>query len=288
MRLKDKAVLITGAAHGIGRATLELFAREGARLVACDIEEGPLREAAEAVGAHPVVMDVADPASVERGFAEALAHLGRLDGVVHYAGITRDNFHWKMPLEDWEVVLRVNLTGSFLVAKAASEAMREKNPGSIVLTASRVYLGNLGQANYAASKAGVVGLTRTLALELGRWGIRVNALAPGFIETRMTAKVPEKVREKAIAATPLGRAGKPLEVAYAALFLVSDESTQNLHLPHTPHKLSPPPPGGPRPRAWSSRRMTCTTSSGKRTRAAPSLASRQLPLPSIPTQWASR
>lgn len=207
MRLKDKAVLITGAAHGIGRATLELFAKEGARLVACDIEEGPLREAAEAVGAHPVVMDVADPASVERGFAEALAHLGRLDGVVHYAGITRDNFHWKMPLEDWELVLRVNLTGSFLVAKAASEAMREKNPGSIVLTASRVYLGNLGQANYAASKAGVVGLTRTLALELGRWGIRVNALAPGFIETRMTAKVPEKVREKAIAATPLGRAG---------------------------------------------------------------------------------
>jgi len=98
MRLKDKAVLITGAAHGIGRATLELFAKEGARLVACDIEEGPLREAAEAVGAHPVVMDVADPASVERGFAEALAHLGRLDGVVHYAGITRDNFHWKMPL----------------------------------------------------------------------------------------------------------------------------------------------------------------------------------------------
>jgi len=95
MRLKDKAVLITGAAHGIGRATLELFAKEGARLVACDIEEGPLREAAEAVGAHPVVMDVADPASVERGFAEALAHLGRLDGVVHYAGITRDNFHWK-------------------------------------------------------------------------------------------------------------------------------------------------------------------------------------------------
>ena len=233
MRLKDKAVLITGAAHGIGRATLELFAREGARLVACDIEEGPLREAAEAVGAHPVVMDVADPASVERGFAEALAHLGRLDGVVHYAGITRDNFHWKMPLEDWELVLRVNLTGSFLVAKAASEAMREKNPGSIVLTASRVYLGNLGQANYAASKAGVVGLTRPLGLELGRGGIRrdalrgitVNAVAPGFIETRMTAKVPEKVREKAIAATPLGRAGKPLEVAYAALFLVSDESS---------------------------------------------------------------
>ncbi|RTH32876.1 SDR family oxidoreductase, partial [Thermus scotoductus] len=156
---------------------------------------------------------------------EALEAMGRLDGVVHYAGITRDNFHWKMPLEDWEAVIRVNLTGSFLVAKAASEAMREKNPGSIVLTASRVYLGNLGQANYSAAKAGVVGLTRTLALELGRWGIRVNALAPGFIETRMTAKVPEKVREKAIAATPLGRTGKPIEVAYAALFLVSDESS---------------------------------------------------------------
>jgi 3-oxoacyl-[acyl-carrier protein] reductase len=224
-RLEGKNVLITGAAHGIGRATLELFAREGARLVACDLDREGLEAASQATGAIPVAMDVADPASVERGFAEALRALGRLDGVVHYAGITRDNFHWKMPLEDWELVLKVNLTGSFLVAKAASEAMRERNPGSIVLTASRVYLGNLGQANYAASKAGVVGLTRTLALELGRYGIRANALAPGFIETRMTEKVPEKVREKAIAATPLGRTGKPLEVAYAALFLVSDESS---------------------------------------------------------------
>ncbi len=170
MRLKDKAVLITGAAHGIGRATLELFAKEGARLVACDVEEGPLKEAAEAVGAHPVAMDVADPASVERGFAEALAHLGRLDGVVHYAGITRDHFHWKMPLEDWELVLKVNLTGSFLVAKAASEAMREKNPGSIVLTASRVYLGNLGQANYAAPRRGWWGLPGPWPWSLGGGG----------------------------------------------------------------------------------------------------------------------
>ncbi len=225
MRLKDKVVLVTGAAHGIGRKSLEVFAREGARLIACDLEEEPLREAAEAVGALAVPMDVADPRSVEEGFGRALAEFGRLDGVAHYAGITRDNFHWKMPLEDWELVLRVNLTGSFLVAKAASEAMRERNPGSIVLTASRVYLGNLGQANYSASKAGVVGLVRTLALELGRWGIRVNALAPGFIETRMTAKVPEKVREKAIAATPLGRVGQPEEVAYAALFLLSDEAS---------------------------------------------------------------
>lgn len=224
MQLKDKVILITGAAHGIGRATVARFAAEGAQLIACDIELEPLAEV-EALGALPVTMDVADPESVAAGFEAALARFGRLDGVVHYAGITRDSFHWKLALADWEAVLRVNLTGSFLVAQAASSAMRERNPGAIVLTASRVYLGNLGQANYAAAKAGVVGLTRTLALELGRYNIRVNALAPGFIETRMTAAVPDKVRDKAIAATPLGRSGRADEVAAAALFLVSDASS---------------------------------------------------------------
>jgi 3-oxoacyl-[acyl-carrier protein] reductase len=148
-----------------------------------------------------------------------------VDALVHYAGITRDAVHWKMSLEDWELVLKVNLTGSFLVASAVGEVMRQQRSGSIVLTSSRSYLGNFGQANYAASKGGVVSLTRTLALELGRYNVRVNALVPGFIETRMTEAVPAELRERTISLTPLGRAGKPEEVAYAALFLASDEAS---------------------------------------------------------------
>jgi 3-oxoacyl-[acyl-carrier protein] reductase len=224
-RLEGKVAIVTGAAHGIGLATARLFAAEGARVVAADLDEAVLADRAAEMGAVAVPTDVTDAGSAGRMVARAIEAFGRVDALVHYAGITRDAMHWKMSVEDFELVLRVNLTGSFVVARAVSEAMRAQRSGSIVLTASRVHLGNVGQANYSASKGGVVSLARTLALELGRYNVRVNALAPGFIETRMTAPVPEPVREKAIASTPLQRTGRPEDVARAALFLASDEAS---------------------------------------------------------------
>ncbi|RDI94997.1 SDR family NAD(P)-dependent oxidoreductase [Meiothermus sp. QL-1] len=223
-RLEGKVILVTGAAHGIGRAALEFFAKEGARLVGVDLEAEPLAEAVGSldVEALAIPADVADPQGVEAAFAEALEEFGRLDGVAHFAGVARSRLLWKMPLEEWEEVLRVNLTGSFLVAKKAGEVMTE---GSLVLTSSVAALGALGVAHYAASKMGVVGLVRTLALELARKGIRVNALVPGLIETRMTAGLPEWSWAQEVEASPLKRPGRPLEVAQAALFLLSDEAS---------------------------------------------------------------
>ncbi len=226
-RMRNKVTLITGAAHGIGLATAQLFLQEGATVVGADVDHSSLTERANQLGPAfvPMYVDVTKPESVRELVEECAKSFGRIDALVHYAGITRDAVHWKMSLEDWESVLKINLTGSFLMAAAVSEVMRQQRSGSIVLTSSRSYLGNFGQANYAASKGGVVSLTRTLALELGRYSVRVNALCPGFIETRMTAAVPADVRERTINLTPLGRPGRPEEVAYAALFLASDEAS---------------------------------------------------------------
>lgn len=225
-RLENKVIIVTGAAHGIGLATAELFAAEGAKVVAVDIDEAALRVGKSRLSSSLSLLgDVTDPESIEGVIGRAISEFGKIDGLVHYAGITQDAMHWNMSLESFERVIRVNLTGSFIVARAASEIMRERQEGSIVLTASRVYLGNIGQANYAASKGAVVSLARTLALELGRSNVRVNVLAPGFIETRMTQQIPKKLRERAIASTPLQRAGSPEDVARAALFLSSEDSS---------------------------------------------------------------
>jgi 3-oxoacyl-[acyl-carrier protein] reductase len=227
LRLDGKVIIITGAAQGIGLATAELFGREGAKVVAVDIDEAALEKGRSKLPKGSLVFssDVTQPESVDSFVAGAVAEYGKVDGLVHYAGVTQDALHWNMSLESFEQVVRVNLTGTFTVATAVSKVMREQQEGTIVLTASRVYLGNIGQANYAASKGAVVSLTRTLALELGRSNVRVNALAPGFIETRMTAQIPAKLHEKAIASTPLQRAGQPLDVARVALFLTSSDSS---------------------------------------------------------------
>lgn len=225
MRLSGKIAIVTGAASGIGRATALRFAAEGARVVAIDLDERAVRDA---VGVQALALgaDVADEGAVAAAVARTKETYGRIDVLAHYAGITRDAMSWKMDLDAWEAVLRVNLTGTFLVAKAVATVMRESGTGgSIVLTSSRSYLGNVGQANYAASKGGVVSLMRTMALEYGKSNVRVNALAPGYIETPMTAAMPEKLRTLAVETTPLLRAGSPEEVAAAALFLASDDAS---------------------------------------------------------------
>lgn len=216
-RLSGRVAIVTGAASGIGRATMETFAREGARIVAVDTQPVDVREGDIAAQA-----DITDPAAVAAVVAESVRRLGPIDILAHFAGITRDAIADSLTLEAWDAVLRVNLTGSFVVAQAVARSMRDG--GSIVFASSISAYGNIGQANYAASKAGVIGLTRTLALELGKRSIRVNAIAPGFIETPMTRTVPEKIRDRAVAATPLRRTGLPAEIAAVALFFASDDA----------------------------------------------------------------
>ena len=227
MRLADKTVVITGAGHGLGAATVDLFMRQGANVVAVDKDEQALFATLSGFGekAQAVPADVTNEREMQEVVERARHKYGRVDGLVHYAGITRDALFLRMNLSDFEEVLHVNLTGSFVAARAVSAVMARQESGSIVFTSSRVYLGNIGQANYAASKGGVVSLCRTLALELAPHNIRINALAPGFIDTRMTKAVPAKIREKALASIPLRRVGQPKEVAQAALFLISDDAS---------------------------------------------------------------
>jgi 3-oxoacyl-[acyl-carrier protein] reductase len=224
-RLAEKTAIVTGAASGIGRATLARFISEGARVVAVDRDEAALERAIMELGAaaSAYAADITDPSAMAALAAHVLAQHGGIDILAHFAGITKDALYQKMSLDDWNAVIHVNLTGTFVVAQAIAPLMRDG--GAIVLTSSRSYFGNIGQANYAASKGGVVSLTRTLALELGKRGIRVNAIAPGFIETPMTSVVPDKLRDRAIEQTPLKRTGKPEEIASVALFLASSDSS---------------------------------------------------------------
>lgn len=224
-RLEGKIAIVTGAASGIGRATMARFVREGAQVIAVDRDgaaaQAAIAEHGAAATAHAT--DITDPTAMAALVAEVVAVHGGIDILAHFAGITKDALYQKMSLADWNAVITVNLTGTFVVAQAVAPVMRDG--GAIVLTSSRSYFGNIGQANYAASKGGVVSLARTLALELGKRGIRVNAIAPGFIETPMTSVVPDKLRDRSIAETPLKRTGKPEEIASVAYFLASPDSS---------------------------------------------------------------
>jgi 3-oxoacyl-[acyl-carrier protein] reductase len=221
-------VLVTGAANGIGRAIASRLLAEGAAVALADVDAERCAEAAATLGdgAHAVEVDVADPASVDAGVERAVELLGGLDALVSNAGIVRDRRLGRMSDEDWRTVIEIDLGGCFHCARAALEPLTRSGHGRIVNISSRAYLGNPGQANYSAAKAGVLGLTRALSLELGAAGIAVNAVAPGMIETELIRSHPssEEIIRRAAEATPLGRIGKAEDVAAAVAFLLSDDA----------------------------------------------------------------
>ncbi|KPJ68223.1 hypothetical protein AMJ44_06895 [candidate division WOR-1 bacterium DG_54_3] len=227
MQFKDKTALITGAAQGIGKALAQAFAKEGANIAVSDVNlELATQTANEIKGSGvktiPLKMNVADPTEVEAGVKRAIEELGKIDILVNNAGITKDNLFLRMKKEDWDAVISVNLTGVFNLCKMVSRLMMKERYGRIINIASVAgEMGNVGQANYSASKAGVVGLTKTLARELAPRGVTVNAIAPGFIQTAMTDRIPEEIKKKILDQIPLGKLGRPEDVAAAALFLAS-------------------------------------------------------------------
>jgi len=228
--LKEKVALVTGASQGIGRTTALVLAQAGAKIAAAARNTEKLASlVSEITGsggeALAVPMDVADAAQVKAGFQQVLAKFGRLDILVNNAAITRDTLALRMKLEDWDAVLRTNLTGAHLCIQQALGAMLKQRSGRIINVSSVVaQIGNAGQANYVASKAGLIGLTRAIAVEVASRNITVNAVAPGFIDTPMTEVLPAELKEKLKSLIPLGRFGTDRDVAAAIAFLASDEA----------------------------------------------------------------
>ena len=231
MRLKDKVAMITGAGRGIGRATALAFAREGARVVVAELDEASGRDTAAAVegaGGQALFVrtNVSRAEDAEAVVRAAVERFGRLDVLVNNAGVLADSTLLKMTDEAWERVLQVNLTGVFLCTRAAGRVMAQQGSGRIINASSVSGLyGSFGQTNYSATKAAVVAMTRVWARELGRKGVTVNAIAPGMIDTDMIRTMPEQALEAAKQRTPLGRFGKPSEVAAVYVFLASDEAS---------------------------------------------------------------
>jgi 3-oxoacyl-(acyl-carrier-protein) reductase len=228
-RLTDKIAIITGSGRGLGAATALRMAQEGAHVVVNDISAEAANETAAAIeklGRRALVSthDVSDTKAANALVDEAKKAFGRVDILVNNAGITRDSMLHKLTEEKWDEVIRVNLKGPFNMGQACAKLMMENKYGKIVNLASIAWLGNIGQTNYSASKAGVVGLTRTWALELARYQINVNAIAPGLIDTQMTQAIPAEVKDKFIGKIPMRRIGKPEDIAAIVCFLASDES----------------------------------------------------------------
>ncbi len=226
-RLKDKIAIITGAAAGIGEVTAKLFAEEGAAVTLCDVAMEPLEKVATDIKAKDgkaiaVKCNVADEADVKSLIATTVDTFGKIDILINNAGITRDGVAIRMTEDNWDLVMDINLKGTFLCCKHAIAKMNRG--GKIVNTASISSLGNPGQANYAASKMGVIGLTKTLALEYARKQLCVNAVAPGAVETPMLLEVSEKMRDAMLAKIPMGKPLPPIEIAKAHLFLASDDA----------------------------------------------------------------
>ncbi|HET6897327.1 MAG TPA: 3-oxoacyl-[acyl-carrier-protein] reductase [Vicinamibacteria bacterium] len=228
MTVSGKFVLVTGASRGIGRAIAEALAAAGATVVLGARDEARLAEVVAAITsgggrASSVSLDVSRRDSVDAALAAMLERHGRIDGLVNNAGITRDNLLLRMKAEEWDAVLATNLTGVYHCTQAALRPMLKQRSGRIVNVTSVVGLtGNAGQANYAASKAGVIGFTKSVAREVASRAITVNAVAPGFIDTEMTAAMTDKAKEAIASSIPMGRVGTPADVAGAVTFLLSD------------------------------------------------------------------
>jgi 3-oxoacyl-[acyl-carrier protein] reductase len=231
MELKGKVALVTGAAQGIGKAVAFMLARHGADVIVADVN---LEKAAETVreveatgrAAMAVKVDVTRLSDVEQMVESAIGRFGKIDILINNAGIARDKLVLRMTEEDWDAVLDVNLKGTFNCTKAVIKHMSKQRSGKIVNIASVVgEMGNAGQANYSASKAGVIGLTKTIAREFAQRGINVNAIAPGYIQTPMTDVLPDKAKEQLKRMIPMERLGQPEDVAHAVLFFVSEASS---------------------------------------------------------------
>ena len=236
-RLDGRVALVTGAARGIGAATATRLASEGASVALADLDEAQAQQTAQqldALGERTLAIgcNVAESEQVQRMVDRTLEKFGRLDILVNNAGITRDNLLFKMSDEDWDAVIAVHLRGAFLCARAAQKPMVERKYGRIISLSSVSALGNRGQVNYSAAKAGLQGLTRTLAIELGPFGVTANAVAPGFIDTEMTRATaqrlgltPEQAQSAASARIAVRRVGQPSEVASVIAFLASDDAS---------------------------------------------------------------
>jgi 3-oxoacyl-[acyl-carrier protein] reductase len=228
--LKDKVALVTGASQGIGRATALALAQAGARVVAAARNAEKLAGVAAEIAASggqalAVQMDVADAEQVKTGFRQAIEKFGKLDILVNNAAVTRDGLAVRMKQDDWEAVLRTNLTGAHLCAQQALGVMMRARSGRIINVTSVVAeTGNAGQVNYVSAKAGLIGLTRALAVEVASRNITVNAVAPGFVVSPMTDPLPQNVKDALLARVPLGRMGTDAEIAAAIVFLASDEA----------------------------------------------------------------
>jgi 3-oxoacyl-[acyl-carrier protein] reductase len=228
--LKDRVALVTGASQGIGRATALALAQAGARVAVAARNAGKLAEVVAEIAAAggeaiAVPMDVADAEQVKAGFRQTTGKFGKLDILVNNAAITRDGLAVRMKAEDWDAVLRTNLTGAHFCAQQAMSVMMRARYGRIINVTSVVAeTGNPGQANYVAAKAGLIGLTRALAVEIASRNITVNAVAPGFIVSPMTDPLPQAVKDGLVARVPLGRMGMAAEVAAAIVFLASEEA----------------------------------------------------------------
>jgi len=229
MRLKDKIAIVTGGASGIGLATVQAFIREGARVAIWDLsEKGKALAEQLAKAGHNVTftkVSVANQEEVIKATQAAHQHFGRIDILINNAGITKDRTLLKMSKQEWDDVISVNLTGVFNCTQAVVPIMKEQQYGRIVSASSNVAIrGNYGQTNYVATKAAIIGLVKVWALELGRFGITANCIAPGFIKTAMTDAIPEDVRNQLITHIPAGRWGQPEDIANGYVYLASDEA----------------------------------------------------------------